>query len=134
MQQHVTEDARVLFRARATAPLFARPLSGSMPDECYSRLSEPGFDEFLKRSLVKKIDISIAGLSFESDIPYATGDVIELRLMLEDVYRGVIDLCVKVLRVDVRPRHYRIAVTYIELDENVKKLISDFVFSRAHRM
>jgi hypothetical protein len=56
--------------------------------------------------------------------------MIELRFMLEDVYRGVIDICVKVLRVDVRPRHFRVAVTYVELDDKVRKLISDFVNQR----
>jgi hypothetical protein len=58
-----------------------------MPDYGGSRLSAQGFDEFLKRSLVKKINIGVEALSFESDTPFAPGNRLELRIMLEDVYR-----------------------------------------------
>jgi hypothetical protein len=133
MKKQQNEELRKFFRAQTVTPLFARLLNGSMPGYGGSRLSAQGFDEFFKRSLVKKINISVEALSFESDIPFAQGDLLELRLMLEDVYEGVIDFRGEVLRVDVRQKNYRIAVKYLGMDNRVQDIIGQFVAQRENQ-
>jgi len=130
MKKHQNEESRKLFRAETIAPLFARPLQGSISDYRGNRLRAGGFDEFLKRSLVKKINISLEALSFESDIPFAPGERLELRMMIEDFYDGIIDLCVEVLRIDVRKKNYCIVVKYLGMGSDVEDIIRQFVSER----
>jgi c-di-GMP-binding flagellar brake protein YcgR len=63
-------------------------------------------------------------------MPLTPGDILEMRLMLEDAYHGIIALCVKVLRVEKLSRNYRIAVNYVDMSENIRELIVAFVFKR----
>jgi hypothetical protein len=125
------KELRAFLRVKAIAPLFARSRTG-LPD--LGNLSTQGFDEFLKRSLTKRIDISSAGLSFESDVPFAPGDFLDLRIMLEDVYEGSIDFCVEVLRIDVYQKHYRIAVKYLDMEDTVRDVIRQFVALRESQL
>jgi hypothetical protein len=116
------------------APLFVKPMHGISADECYSRLNAHGFEEYLKRSLYKKMNISGSGMGFESDQPYAPGGIMEIRLMLDDVYSGTIEVCVEVVRVDLRPMGYWIAGRFVNLGEDIKRLIEQFVAQREHRL
>jgi hypothetical protein len=127
------EDKRGYARISMLAPLYVRQLSGVTLDDCFCRLNEQGFDDYLKRSLYKKINISGSGILFESDVPFAPGGILEVQFMLDDAYLGLIDLCIEVLRVDMRPRGYRIAGRYVGMNESVQKLILQFISDRERR-
>ncbi len=116
------------------APLFVRPLSSAAPDECFCRLNEQGFDDYLKRSLYKKINISGSGIVLNSDVSYAPGSFLEVQFMLDDAYPGIIALCIEVLRVDMRPGGYLVAGRFAGMDDKVQKLIVNFISEREHRV
>jgi len=123
-------ELRQFFRVNATIPIFLRSLSDreAVPFSC--RLDDKGFDKTLKKRLMRKINISGAGICFESDIPYVLGDIIEMRFMLEDVYPGIIAVSVEVIRVETGSKNYYIAVKYACIDERIRELIVRFVFQR----
>jgi c-di-GMP-binding flagellar brake protein YcgR len=123
-------ESREFFRVDAAVPMFVRPLTKDDAKRCSCHLTEKGFDKTLKKTLVRKINISGAGICFENDMPFTPGDILEMRLMLEDAYHGIIALCVKVLRVEKLSRNYRIAVNYVDMSENIRELIVAFVFKR----
>jgi hypothetical protein len=130
----MAEESRRFLRVNLLAPLFAKPMLGGSADDCYSRLNEQQFDEYLKRSLYKKMNISGSGIGFESNQPYAPGGILEIRLMLDDVYSGTMDLCVEVVRVDLRPMGYWVAGRFLRLSEDIQKKILQFVAQREHRL
>jgi c-di-GMP-binding flagellar brake protein YcgR len=123
-------ESREFFRVDAAVPMFVRPLTKDDAKRCSCHLTEKGFDKTLKNTLIRKINISGAGICFENDMPFTQGDILEMRLMLEDAYLGIIAFCVKVLRVEKLSKNYRIAVSYVDLSENVRELIVAFVFKR----
>jgi len=123
-------ESREFFRVDAAVPMLVRPLTSNEANRCYCLLTEKGFDQTLKKTLIRKINISGAGICFENDMPFTPGDILEIRLMLEDAYHGVIALCVKVLRVEKHSRNYSIAVNYVGMSENIRDLIVTFVFKR----
>jgi len=116
------------------APMFVKPMFGASVEDCYSRLNEQGFEEYLKRSLYKKMNISGSGIGFESDQPYAPGGIVEIRMMLDDVYNGIIELCVEIVRVDLRPKGYWVAGRFVGINEEIQKKILQFVAMREHRL
>jgi hypothetical protein len=127
------EELRGYFRVNMLAPLFVRPLHGITAEKYHCRLNAQGFDDYLKRSLYKKINISGSGIGFESDQPYAPGGILEVRFMLDDVHLGLIDLCIEVLRVDMRPKGYWVAGRYVGMVEDVRQLILQFISQRENR-
>jgi hypothetical protein len=128
------EEMRAFLRVNMLAPLFVKPLHGVSADDCYSRLNEQEFDEYLKRSLYKKINISGSGIGFESNQPYAPGGILEVRLMLDDVYSGTMDLCAEVVRIDLRPMGYWVAARFVGLSEDIRNMIFQFVSGRENRL
>jgi len=123
-------ESREFFRVDAAVPMFMRSLARDEAKRCSCHLSEKGFDNALKKTLIRKINISGAGICFENDMPFTTGDILEMRLMLEDAYHGVIAICVKVLRVEKLAKNYRIAVNYVDMSEDIREIIVAFVFKR----
>jgi|WetSurMetagenome_2_1015567.scaffolds.fasta_scaffold00217_6 hypothetical protein len=130
----MTEEMRRFLRVNMLAPLFVKPMLGASAEDCYSRLNEQGFEEYLKRSLYKKMNISGSGIGFESQQPYAPGGVLEIRLMLDDVYNGTIEVCAEVIRVDLRPMGYWVAGRFVNLSEDIRKIILKFVEQRELRL
>ena len=127
------KELRQFDRVNVLAPLTARPLSGVFADKCFCRLNGQTFDDSLKRNLYKRLNISGTGLAFESDAPFAQGGILEVRFSLDDVYSGVIELCIEVMRVDMRPRGYWIAGRFVGMDEAIRKLILKFIYERGQR-
>ena len=103
-------EAREFFRVDAAVPMYVRSLAEDEAKRCSCHLSHKGFDKTLKKTLIRKINISGAGICFENDIAYTPDDILEMRLMLEDAYHCIIALCVKGVRVEKSSRNYRIAV------------------------
>jgi|GEM_PF-2194740 len=130
----MTEEMRRFMRVNMLAPLFVKPIHGISADECYSRLNEQGFDEYLKRSLYKKMNISGSGIGFESNQSFAPGGIVEIRLMLDDIYSGSIELCVEIVRVGLRPMGFWVAGRFVGLGQDIQKMILQFVAQREHRL
>jgi hypothetical protein len=130
----MTEEMRRFIRVNMLAPLFVKPMHALSAADCYSRLNEQGFDEYLKRSLYKKMNISGSGIGFESNQSYAPGGIVEVRLMLDDVYSGSIELCVEVVRVGLRPMGFWVAGKFVGLGEDIQKMILQFVAQRELRL
>jgi c-di-GMP-binding flagellar brake protein YcgR len=123
-------ESREFFRVDAAVPMFIRSLTEDDAKRCSCHLTEKGFDTALKKTLMRKINISGAGICFENDMPLTPGNILEMRLMLEDAYQGIIAFCVKVLRVEKLQKTYRIAVKYVDLSEPVREIIVAYVFKR----
>jgi hypothetical protein len=130
----MNNDLRKSVRVSMLAPLTVRPFSGLSADDCFCRLNGQDFDDYLKRNLYKKLNISATGIAFESNMPFAPGSILEVRFTLDDIYTGVIELCIEVLRVDIWPRGYWIAGRYIGINEGVRELIFQFIAEREQRV
>jgi c-di-GMP-binding flagellar brake protein YcgR len=122
-------ERREFFRIDADVPVLIRAAS-SAADQCLCRLSTERFGEAAKIKLRRRINISGAGICFGNDSPNSPDEIIEMRLMLEDVYPGTIVLCTKVLRTEKMPKNYCVAVEYVGLTEEIRELIVKFVFHR----
>jgi|WetSurMetagenome_2_1015567.scaffolds.fasta_scaffold00764_7 hypothetical protein len=127
------EELREFSRVNMLAPLFVQPLYGVSADDCPCGMKEQGFDEYFRRSLYKKVNISVTGIAFESDQPYAQGSILEIRFMLDDVYTGIIDLCAEVVRVDMQSRGFLVAGRFISMDKTISDLICQFIRLRENR-
>jgi len=123
-------ELREFFRVDAIVPMSVRSLTTADASQYTCHMTGQGFDENTKKGLLCKINISGAGICFESATAYSAGDLLDIRLMLETVYPGIIALCAKVLRVERYPKHYCVAVKYEWLDEDIRELIVKFVFQR----
>jgi len=124
------QESRRFFRVGAIVPMFVRPIAAEEASHYTCNMGVQGFDKNIKKGLLSRINISGAGICFESATPYSAGDLLEIRLMLEDVYPWIIALCTKVVRVERCPKHYCIAVKYECMDEDIRELIVKFVFHR----
>ena len=124
------KEKREFFRVDVEIPIFIRHVEEGDSGCCECTLIEQGFGERIKTALVQRLNISGAGICFRSDKPYQVGDVLEMRLMLEDACPGVIGLCTRVIRVEKRSRHHSIAVEYIGMTGAIRELIVKFVFLR----
>ncbi|HMK55468.1 MAG TPA: PilZ domain-containing protein [Dissulfurispiraceae bacterium] len=123
-------ELREYFRVDADVPMFVRQLTKNDAVNYDCNLSGQGFGDAMKKELGRRINISGAGICFESQTPYATGDFLEIRFMLENVYEGLIAVSVEVLRVERRTKDYCVAVKYVAIDEQIRDLIVKFVFLR----
>jgi c-di-GMP-binding flagellar brake protein YcgR len=123
-------ESREYFRVGAIVPMFVRPIAAEEASRFTCHMSVQGFTTDMKKALLNTINISGAGICFESATPYSAGDLLEIRLMLEGVYPGIISLCAKVLRVERCPKYYCVAVKYECMEEDIRELIVKFVFQR----
>lgn len=123
-------NRREFFRVDAGVPMSVRRMAAEEAARCSCSLSGQTFNDNLKKGLLRKINISGAGICFESPVPYSIGDYLGIRLMLESVHPGIIDLYVKVVRVERTPKNYCIAVRYECMDEEIREMIVKFVFQR----
>jgi c-di-GMP-binding flagellar brake protein YcgR len=83
---------------------------------------------------VKQVNISGGGMSFFSDTPYNIGDVIELKTVLENLYPVAMYLYGKVLSCEKIDGGYKIAVEFINIDEDIRDYIVRFVFHRQRQI
>ncbi len=124
------QESRRFFRVGAIVPMFVRHLDAEEASHYTCNMGVQGFDKNIKKELLSRINISGAGICFESPTPYSAGDLLEVRFMLEDAYPGIISVCARVLRVESCLKHYCIAIKYECMDEDIRELIVKFVFQR----
>ncbi len=124
------KERRAFFRVDADVPIFIRIPAEDKANSCVCALSSERFSDEIKRPLIQRINISGAGICFHSERQYLAGDILDVLIMLESVYPGIITLCTRVLRAEKLRKKYRIAVEYVGLTEEIRELIAKFVFKQ----
>ncbi len=79
---------------------------------------------------LKKVDISGAGIAFDSDDFYAVGDVVALKILFKKDWAVPLLVYGEVMRVEPYTRYCRVAVKFVALDDRIKSVIMRFVFER----
>ncbi len=79
---------------------------------------------------LKKVDISGAGIAFNSDEFYAVGDIVALKIMFKKDWGTPLLVYGEVVRVEPYSNYCRIALRYVALDERIRSIIMRFVFER----
>ncbi len=125
-----SEHDRSFFRVDAHIHL----VSGLVPHEertnILSRILPPTPAGSWAPATLKKVDISCAGIAFDSEDFYAPGDIVALKIMLQKEGTAPLLVYGEVMRVEPYNRYCRIAVKFVALDERIKSVIMRFVFER----
>ena len=79
---------------------------------------------------VKKVDISGAGMAFDSDDFFSLGDIIALKIMFKKDWAVPLLVYGEVVRVEPYIRYCRVAVKFVAVDDRIKSMILRFVFER----
>ncbi|MBF0559728.1 MAG: PilZ domain-containing protein [Nitrospirae bacterium] len=79
---------------------------------------------------LKRVDISGAGIAFESDEFYKLGDIVGLILMFKNDWGEPILVYGEVVRVEPYRRYCRVALKYVAMDERIRSMIVRFVSER----
>jgi|GEM_PF-1662102 len=79
---------------------------------------------------LKKVDISGAGIAFDSDDFFVPGDIVALKIMFNKDWAVPLLVYGEVMRVEPYKSHCRVAVKFVALDDRIKSVIVRFVFER----
>lgn len=79
---------------------------------------------------LKRVDISGAGIAFESDEFYNLGDIVGLIIMFKKDWVGPLLVYGEVVRVEPYRRYCRVALKYVAMDERIRSMIVRFVSER----
>ena len=79
---------------------------------------------------LKRVDISGAGIAFESDEFYKLGDVVGLIIMFRKDWGEPLLVYGEVVRIEPYRRYCRVAVKYVAMDERIRSMIVRFVSER----
>lgn len=83
---------------------------------------------------MNKVDISGGGMSFLSDQPYEKGEILELKLVIENPAPLAMYLYGEVVNCEAIDRGYRVGVKFVNIDEEVRDQIVKFVFYRQRQI
>jgi hypothetical protein len=121
---------REFFRVDANIHFF----SGLVPHEertnILSKVLPSNFVSPGASGTLKRVDISGAGISFESDDFYALGDIVAVKMMFNKDWAVPLLVYGEVVRVEPYRRYCRVAVKYVAMDERIKSIIIRFVSER----
>jgi hypothetical protein len=79
---------------------------------------------------MKRVDISGAGIAFDSEDFYSTGDIVALKIMFNKDWAVPLLVYGEVMRVEPYRRYCRVAVKFVSVSSRVKSIIMRFVFER----
>jgi len=79
---------------------------------------------------LKRVDISSAGIAFESDEFYKLGDIAGLIVMFKKDSGKPLLIYGEVVRVEPYRRYCRVALRYVAMDERIRSMIVRFVSER----
>ena len=79
---------------------------------------------------LKRVEISGAGMAFDSDDFYDLGDIVELRIMFEKDWGVPLLVYGEVVRVESYSYYCRVALKYVAMDEKTRCIITRFVFEK----
>ena len=109
-------------------------LSGLVPHEeranICSRTLPKTSDSSWTAAKLKRVDISGAGIAFDSDDFYAIGDIVALKIMFKKDWGVPLLVYGEVLRVEPYLHFCRVALKYVAMDERIRSIIMRFVFER----
>lgn len=83
---------------------------------------------------INKVDISGGGLSFRSEKPYKKGDLLEIKIVIENPNPLALYLYGEVISCEALEKDFRIGVKFINIDEDVRDQIVKFVFYRQRQL
>lgn len=126
---------RNFFRVDAFAPVLARVVLKEEMDSLTCELL-PDMEAYnvMLATDVKRVNISGAGMYFESDISFSLGDIIRVALVFKDIYAGIVVLYGKVIRSGREGRHFGIAMDFMNIDQVVIDVITRFVLQREREL
>ncbi|GAB5046060.1 PilZ domain-containing protein [Thermodesulfovibrio sp. TK110] len=80
------------------------------------------------------VNISGGGMSFDSDVSYNKGDILELKMVLESPSPVALFLYGEVVKCELVNNAYRVAVKFINIEEDIRDHIVRFVFHRQRQL
>lgn len=83
---------------------------------------------------LNKVDISGGGMSFLSDCPYERGDMLELKMVIENPAPLALYVYGEVISCENINNEFRIGVKFVNIDEDVRDQIVKFVFHRQRQI
>lgn len=93
-------------------------------------LKEGGFSSLP----LTEVNISGGGMSFISDLSYNKGDILELKVILESPSAVALYLYGEVVNCQIINNAFRVAVKFINIDEDIRDHIIRFVFHRQRQL
>lgn len=81
-----------------------------------------------------EVNISGGGMSFVSDLSYNKGDILELKVVLESPSAVALYLYGEVVKCQMINNAYRVAVKFINIEEDIRDHIIKFVFHRQRQL
>ncbi|WP_353684491.1 PilZ domain-containing protein [Thermodesulfovibrio sp. 3907-1M] len=81
-----------------------------------------------------EVNISGGGMSFISDASYNKGDILELKMVLEAPSPVALFLYGEVVKSELINNGYRVAVKFVNIDEDIRDHIVRFVFHRQRQI
>ena len=121
---------RKFFRVDAHVHL----LCGLVPHEeranIGSRAMPKTSDVSWEADTLKKVDISGAGIAFDSDDFYALGDIVALKILFKKDWGVPLLVYGEVVRIEPYLNYCRVALKFVALDERIRSIIMRFVFER----
>lgn len=83
---------------------------------------------------LNKVDISGGGMSFISDYPYEQGDMLELKMVIENPAPLALYVYGEVIHCESIDSGFRVRVKFVNIDEDVRDQIVKFVFHRQRQI
>lgn len=83
---------------------------------------------------LNKVDISGGGMSFLSDYPYEIGDILELKMVIENPAPLALYVYGEVVNCESMENVFKIGVKFVNIDEDVRDQIVKFVFHRQRQI
>ncbi len=109
-------------------------LSGLVPHEervniCSRTMPETSAISW-EADTLNRVDISGAGIAFDSNDFYALGDIVALKIMFKKDWGVPLLVYGEVVRVEPYSNYCRVALRYTAMDERIRSIIMRFVFER----
>lgn len=128
-------NRREFFRVFGYAPLAYRTLDASVvADDLKAQMLPEANLDMWHQLKVKRIDISGNGLFFETTERYQCAEILEIKLLLEQVHTSLIVLYGRIVRVEEHPNHTGIALQYIGMIPKVLDTITAYVLFREREL
>jgi len=83
---------------------------------------------------ITEVNISGGGMSFIYDLPYNKGDILELKTVLEAPSPVALFLYGEVVKCEPVNNAYRVAVKFVNIEEDIRDYIVRFVFHRQRQL
>ena len=129
------KNRRDFFRVFGYVPASVRRLDPEAgPENMQSRLLSEADLSTWHELKVKKVNLSGKGIFFEAYERYQVGDILEIKLFLEQVQSDIIVAYGEVVRVENYPNHSGVAVRFYDMDEKITGIITAYVLHREREL